>query len=47
MNDTRDIDDILREVQAEFADDTPLHDDDLERLTAAWVAERSAPEMLE
>lgn len=47
MDNNRDIDDILREVEAEFSNGVPQHDDDLERLTAAWVAERSAPEMLE
>lgn len=47
MDHTRDIDDILREVEAEFSTGAPQHDGDLEALTAAWVAERSAPELLE
>lgn len=47
MDSTRDIDDILREVEAEFSNGLPEHDVDLEALTAAWVAERSAPELLE
>lgn len=47
MDHTRDIDDILREVEAEFSTGPPQHDGDLEALTAAWVAERSAPELLE
>lgn len=47
MDHTRDIDDILREVEAEFSTGAPQHNGDLEALTAAWIAERSAPELLE
>lgn len=41
-----DIDDILREADPEYYS-TPGDDGDLEALTRAWVAERSAPELLE
>ena len=47
MDNNRDIDDILREVEAEFSNEAPQHDGDLEALTNAWVAERSAPELLQ
>lgn len=41
-----DIDDILREVDPTF-DAVPRERRDLQLLTRAWVAERSAPELLE
>lgn len=41
-----DIDDILREADPEFYSQ-PRDEGDLEALTRAWVAERSAPELLE
>ncbi|KAL8419802.1 hypothetical protein RB594_002822 [Gaeumannomyces avenae] len=41
-----DIDDILREVDPTF-DTAPRERRDLQLLTRAWVAERSAPELLE
>lgn len=41
-----DIDDILREVDPSF-DAVPRDTRDLQALTRAWVAERSAPELLE
>jgi len=41
-----DIDDILREVDPTF-DAVPRETRDLQALTRAWVAERSAPELLE
>lgn len=41
-----DIDDILREADPEYYS-KPGDDGDLEALTRAWVAERSAPELLE
>lgn len=41
-----DIDDILREADPDH-DATPLGNRDLQALTRAWVAERSAPELLE
>lgn len=40
------IDDILREVDPDF-DALPSERRDLQLLTRAWVAERSAPELLE
>lgn len=40
-----DIDDILREVDPSF-DAVPQETRDLQALTRAWVAERSAPELL-
>ena len=40
-----DIDDILREVDP-IADTVPRETRDLQALTRAWVAERSAPELL-
>jgi hypothetical protein len=40
-----DIDDILREVDPSF-DSIPQETRDLQALTRAWVAERSAPELL-
>ncbi|KAL2271218.1 hypothetical protein VTJ83DRAFT_589 [Remersonia thermophila] len=40
-----DIDDILREVDPTFHS-VPLEKRDLQELTRAWVAERSAPELL-
>lgn len=40
-----DIDDILREVDP-IADAVPQETRDLQALTRAWVAERSAPELL-
>ncbi|EMR70705.1 GINS complex subunit [Eutypa lata] len=40
-----DIDDILREVDPTF-DSIPQETRDLQALTRAWVAERSAPELL-
>jgi GINS complex subunit 4 len=40
-----DIDDILREVDP-VADAVPRETRDLQALTRAWVAERSAPELL-
>ncbi len=41
-----DIDDILREVDPTF-DSIPQETRDLQTLTRAWVAERSAPELLQ
>jgi hypothetical protein len=41
-----DIDDILRETDPNF-DTAPRGNRDLQALTRAWVAERSAPELLE
>ncbi|KAL1883823.1 hypothetical protein VTK73DRAFT_7611 [Phialemonium thermophilum] len=41
-----DIDDILREVDPTF-ESIPQETRDLQALTRAWVAERSAPELLE
>jgi len=41
-----DIDDILREADPDF-ETTPRGNRDLQSLTRAWVAERSAPELLE
>ncbi len=41
-----DIDDILREVDPASAA-VPAETRDLQALTRAWVAERSAPELLE
>ena len=41
-----DIDDILREADPEYYS-KPRDEGDLEALTRAWVAERSAPELLE
>jgi hypothetical protein len=41
-----DIDDILREADPDF-ESTPRGNRDLQALTRAWVAERSAPELLE
>jgi hypothetical protein len=41
-----DIDDILREADPEF-ETAPRGNRDLQALTRAWVAERSAPELLE
>ncbi|KAI0136314.1 hypothetical protein BJ170DRAFT_677193 [Xylariales sp. AK1849] len=41
-----DIDDILREVDPTF-DAIPEETQDLQRLTRAWIAERSAPELLD
>jgi len=41
-----DIDDILREVDPAL-DIVPSETRDLQALTRAWVAERSAPELLE
>jgi GINS complex subunit 4 len=41
-----DIDDILREADPDF-DAGPRGNRDLQALTRAWVAERSAPELLE
>lgn len=41
-----DIDDILREVDPTTAR-VPAETRDLQALTRAWVAERSAPELLE
>ena len=38
-----DIDDLLAEVGG---DATPLETQDLQELTRAWVAERTAPEIL-
>ena len=38
-----DIDDLLAEVEA---DSTPQESRDLQELTRAWVAERTAPEIL-
>jgi GINS complex subunit 4 len=40
-----DIDDILREVDPTFHE-VPQEKRDLQDLTRAWVAERSAPELL-
>lgn len=40
-----DIDDILREVDPTFHS-IPQEKRDLQELTRAWVAERSAPELL-
>jgi GINS complex subunit 4 len=45
LSDIMDIDDILREVDPSF-DSTPQETRDLQALTRAWVAERSAPELL-
>jgi hypothetical protein len=42
---TMDIDDILREVDPTFHS-IPQEKRDLQELTRAWVAERSAPELL-
>lgn len=41
-----DIDDILREVDPTF-NGVPRETRDLQSLTRRWVAERSAPELLE
>ena len=41
-----DIDDILREADPDF-ETAPRGNRDLQALTRAWVAERSAPELLE
>lgn len=41
-----DIDDILREVDP-TSNTIPQETRDLQALTRAWVAERSAPELLE
>lgn len=41
-----DIDDILREVDPS-AGTVPFETQDLQALTRLWVAERSAPELLE
>lgn len=41
-----DIDDILREADPDF-NALPAGNRDLQALTRAWVAERSAPEVLE
>ncbi|ORY62281.1 uncharacterized protein BCR38DRAFT_236441 [Pseudomassariella vexata] len=41
-----DIDDILREVDPTF-DSIPVETRDLQALTRAWIAERSAPELLD
>lgn len=41
-----DIDDILREADPDF-ESAPQGNRDLQALTRAWVAERSAPELLE
>ena len=41
-----DIDDILREADPDF-EAAPRGNRDLQALTRAWVAERSAPELLE
>jgi GINS complex subunit 4 len=43
---TMDIDDILRDADPNFEFE-PRGDEDLQALTRAWVAERSAPELLE
>jgi len=40
-----DIDDILREVDPTFRS-IPYEKRDLQELTRAWIAERSAPELL-
>jgi GINS complex subunit 4 len=40
-----DIDDILRDVDPTF-DAIPQEKRDLQELTRAWIAERSAPELL-
>jgi GINS complex subunit 4 len=41
-----DIEDILREADPDF-EAAPRGNRDLQALTRAWVAERSAPELLE
>jgi GINS complex subunit 4 len=41
-----DIDDILRDADPEF-ETAPRGNRDLQALTRAWIAERSAPELLE
>ena len=41
-----DIDDILQEADPDF-ETAPRGNRDLQALTRAWVAERSAPELLE
>lgn len=41
-----DIDDILREVDPTFHS-IPQEKRDLQELTRAWIAERSAPELLQ
>lgn len=40
---TMDIDDLLAEVEI---DSTPQESKDLQELTRAWIAERTAPEIL-